>query len=105
MHDEGDEMSAFARVVRFGLGGVLGAAVGGGAAFLFAPQSGDELGGKVRRRLADARLAGAEAEAAKEQELIARFRQAVNDAGALRADEVAAQAAVADASRSEAAVR
>lgn len=92
-------MSALARIVRFGLGGAIGAAAGGAAAYLFAPQSGEELGGKVRQRLADARLAGAEARAAKEQELISRFRLTVHDEGALRADEIAAQAAVADAAR------
>jgi len=92
-------MSAFARLARFGFGSAVGAAVGGAAAFLFAPQSGDELGGKVRQRLADARLAGAEAKAAKEHEMIERFRQVVNDGDALTAGEMAAHARVADAAR------
>jgi len=92
-------MSAFGRLVKFGVGGAVGAAVGGAAAFVVAPQSGDELTGKLRQRLADARLAGAEAKAAKEQELIGRFRQSVNDTSALKANEMAAQAAVADATR------
>lgn len=92
-------MSAFGRLVKFGLGGAVGAAVGAAAAFVFAPRSGDELNGKIRQRLADARLAGVEAKAAKEHELIGRFRQVVNDSSALKANELAAQAAVADATR------
>lgn len=87
-------MGAIGRVIRFGLGGVVGTAVGGATAYFLAPQSGSELTGKVRSRIAAARLAGAEAKAAKEQELIGRFRATVNDPGALTATEVAARAEV-----------
>lgn len=76
-------MGAFNRLVRFGAGGALGAAIGGVIAYLYAPQSGDELTGKVRTRLDDARVAGATAKEAKEQEFIARYRAVVNDPDAL----------------------
>ena len=102
---EGTPMSAFARIVKFGLGGAIGAAAGGAAAFVFAPQSGDELTGKIKSRLADARLAGAEAKAAKERELIGRFRAKVQDPTALQADEMAVQAAVSDAAQEAAMAR
>ncbi len=92
-------MSAIGRLVKFGVGGAVGAAVGGAAAFVFAPRSGEELNGKIRQRLAATRLAGAQAKAAKEHELIGRFRQSVNDPSALNVNEMAAHAAVADATR------
>lgn len=92
-------MSAFARIVKFGLGGAFGAAAGSAAAYLFAPQSGDELTGKIKSRLAAAKLAGAEAKAAKERELIARFRAKVQDPTALQVNEIAAQATVSNATQ------
>ncbi len=92
-------MSPIARIVKFGLGSAIGAAAGGAAAYIFAPQSGDALTGKLRSRFADARLAGAVAKAAKEHELIARFRAAVHDPMALQANELAAHAAVATATQ------
>jgi gas vesicle protein len=89
-------MGAGKRLVKFGSGGLLGAGVGTAVAILFAPQSGDELTGRVLDRIRQARLAGAEAKVAKEEELIRRFRGDVNDPGALRDEEVKAQAEAAE---------
>ena len=75
------------RLAKFGGGGLLGAAVGTAVAILWAPQSGDELKGRLSDRLRQARLAGAEAKAAKEEELIRKFRSEVSDPEALQ-DEV-----------------
>ncbi len=80
-------MGAGTRLVKFGGGGLLGAGVGTAAAILFAPQSGGELTGRFLDRLRQARLAGAEAKVAKEEELIQKFRAGVNDPEALRDEE------------------
>lgn len=72
---------------------MLGAVFGGMVAYLFAPQNGSELTGKVRGRLDDVRIAGAQAKLDKQRELISRFRETVNDPGALAgADAKAAEA-------------
>lgn len=92
-------MSALNRLVKFGLGGAVGAAVGGAAAYFFAPQSGNELTGKIQARVAAAKLAGAEAQAQTEQALINRFRATVNDPAALTAEEMSARSAVAQAAK------
>ena len=76
-------MGAGKRLVKVGGGGLLGAAVGTATAILLAPQSGQELKGRLQDRLRAARLAGAEAKAAKEDELIRKFRLEVNDPRAL----------------------
>ena len=75
------------RLLKFGRGGLLGAAVGTAVAILWAPQSGDELKGRISDRLQRARLAGAEAKAQKEDELIRKFRVEVEDPHALRDEE------------------
>jgi|SRR5579884_1892070 len=82
-------MGAAKRFLKFGAGGLLGAALGTAVGILFAPQSGDELKGEVADRLREAKLAGDEAKAAKEQELIHKFRLDVGDPDAL--DEAAAK--------------
>jgi gas vesicle protein len=92
-------MSAHTRLVKFGLGGAVGAAIGGATASFFAPQSGNELSGKIQARVAAARLAGAEAQAQTEQALINRFRATVNDPAALTAAEMSARSAVAKAAQ------
>jgi gas vesicle protein len=83
-------MGAGKRLVKFGAGGVVGALAGAIGAVLFAPQSGKELQDKVNDRIGRAKVAKAEAKAAKEQELIDRFRLGVQDPDAL--DEERAQA-------------
>lgn len=90
-------MGAGKRLVRFGSGSVLGAGIGAAAAILFAPQSGDEMTGRFLDRIRQARLAGAEAKAAKEDELIRKFRAGVNDPGALQKEETKARLEAAEA--------
>ncbi len=90
-------MGAGKRLVRFGSGGVLGAGIGAAAAMLFAPQSGDEMTGRLLDRLRQARLAGAEAKAAKEDELIRKFRAGVNDPDALQEEETKSRLEAAEA--------
>jgi hypothetical protein len=68
----------------FVAGGVVGAVVGGAVAMLTAPQSGDELVGEVERRIDRAKIAGLEAQARTEEELIRRFRAETSDPTALR---------------------
>jgi len=75
-------MGAGTRLLKFGAGAVVGAIAGAIGAVLTAPQSGEELQTKVDDRVRRARIAREEAKAAKEAELIARFRQGVNDPGA-----------------------
>lgn len=76
-------MGAAKRLVKFGAGGIVGAAIGAVAAALTAPRSGDELQTKVDERLRRAKVAREEAKAAKTDELITRFRQGVNAPDAL----------------------
>jgi len=92
-------MSTLTRLVKFGLGGVVGAAIGGAATYFLAPQSGNELTGKIHARVAEAKLAGAEAQAQTEQALINRFRARVHDPAALTATEMSARSAVTKAAQ------
>ena len=80
-------MGAGKRLMKFASGGLLGTAVGTAVAILWAPQSGDELKGRIADRVRRARLAGAEAKAAKEDELIRKYRAEVEDPDALRDEE------------------
>ena len=90
-------MAAGRRLLKFGTGGLLGAAVGTAVAILFAPQSGGELKGRISDRLRQARLAGAEAKAAKEDELIRKFRTEVEDPDALHDEATKVQLEAAEA--------
>lgn len=81
-------MSAGKRLITLASGGLLGAAIGTAAAVLWAPQSGAELKGRLLDRIRQIQLAGAEAKAAKQDELIRKFRQYVEDPNALREEEV-----------------
>lgn len=72
------------RIGSFLVGGALGAGVGAAIAFLTAPQSGDEFRQGVERRVDQVKMAGIEAQARTEEDLIRRFRADVGDAGALR---------------------
>lgn len=80
-------MSAGKRLITFASGGLLGAAIGTATAVLWAPRSGAELKGRILDRIRQVQLAGAEAKAAKQDELIRKFRQLVEDPGALREEE------------------
>jgi gas vesicle protein len=90
-------MGAIDRLAAFGIGGVIGAALGSAAAALLAPQSGSELQRKVHERIRLARIAGAEAKAEKEEELIRRFRGSVDSPVALEDERARAREEVAAA--------
>ncbi len=80
-------MSAGKRLLTFISGTLLGAAIGTASAVLFAPRSGEELKGRILDRVREAKLAGVEAQAAKQDELIQKYRQDVDDPTALREEE------------------
>ena len=80
-------MTVIGRIASFLAGGVFGAAVGAAAAYLIAPQSGNELRNEIEQRFDQARVAGLEAQARTEEELIRRFRTETGDADALRDEE------------------
>lgn len=84
-------MGLIKSVAKFTAGGVTGAAAGAVAGLLLAPDSGPAFQRRLRERFRAAKVAGAEAQAAKETELIRKFRLSVNDAAAL--NDVEAQAA------------
>lgn len=89
-------MGFFKGLVKFGAGSVLGGVSGIAAVVFLAPQSGGELQKKVAARLREAQLAGVQAQAAKEEELIRRFRKTVNDSSALEETRKASVATVND---------
>ena len=76
-------MGAFRRTVQFTKGGVIGAAIGVGAAILLSPGSGEELRARFDERIRRTREAGDAASKQAEADLIARFRAEVDDPGAL----------------------
>lgn len=78
-------MKIVARMLKFTLGGIAGAAVGATAAILLAPESGQDLQRDLRERIRRAKIDGVEAKAAKERELIRKYRAEVNDPEALTA--------------------
>ena len=80
-------MGAIRSIGKFVLGGIGGAAVGATAAMLVAPESGPELQRKLRERMRAAKVAGVEAKADKENELIRKYRLTVNAADALKESE------------------
>jgi gas vesicle protein len=67
------------RVVVFGVGGIVGGGIGAAVASLLAPQSGEKLQASVAEMMNEARAAGDAAKAETEREMIARFRDKVND--------------------------
>ncbi|MBA2595005.1 MAG: hypothetical protein M3Q50_10085 [Chloroflexota bacterium] len=80
-------MTVIGRLGSFIVGGLLGAGVGAAVAMLVAPQSGDEFVDTVERRVDQVKLAGLEAQARTEEELIRRFRAETGDPDALRDQE------------------
>jgi hypothetical protein len=90
-------MGAGKRLLKFGGGSLLGAAVGTAVAVLWAPQSGEELKGRLTDRIRQARLMGAQAKAEKEDELIRKFRSEVDDPEALRDEEAKVRVAAGQA--------
>ena len=89
-------MSATKRLLRFASGGLFGTAVGTAVAVLLAPQSGEELRGKISDRLRQAKLAGTEAKSIKEAALINKFREDVDDPEALAGEGTKARLAAAE---------
>lgn len=80
-------MGALGRIGAFIVGGALGAGVGAAVAMLVAPQSGDEFVESVERRIDQVKVAGLEAQARTEEDLIRRFRAETGDPAALRDQE------------------
>ena len=80
-------MGVLGRIGSFLLGGALGAGVGAAIAVLTAPQNGDEFRQGVERRVDQAKIAGLEAQARTEEELIRKFRMETHDPTALRESE------------------
>ena len=80
-------MGALGRIGAFIVGGALGAGVGAVVAMLVAPQSGDEFVESVERRIDQVKVAGLEAQARTEEDLIRRFRAETGDPAALRDQE------------------
>ena len=80
-------MGALGRIGAFVVGGALGAGVGAAVAMLVAPQSGDEFVESVERRIDHVKVAGLEAQARTQEELIRRFRAETGDPAALRDQE------------------
>ena len=74
---------AAGRFIKFASGGLFGAGVGTALAILFAPQNGETLRARVHDRLTLARLAGIEAQAETEAEMIARYRAKLGNQDAL----------------------
>jgi gas vesicle protein len=83
-------MGAGSKFVALGKGGAFGAAVGAIAAVLFAPKSGEQLQRDVNDRISEAKIAGETAKAAKQAELIDRYRQGVDSPTALQNEKVEA---------------
>ena len=80
-------MGILGRLGAFIGGGLLGAGVGAAIAVLNAPQAGDDLRKNVVRRVDLVKMAGVEAQARTEEDMIRHFRAQVSDPNALRDDE------------------
>ena len=80
-------MSAVKSVTTFGVGTMIGAALGAAIGLLCSPGSGEDVRQRVRGRLDDAKSAGEAAETAKQQELIQKYRLNVRNPDALAAEE------------------
>lgn len=84
-------MGIISGAFKFMVGGAVGTAAGAGVALLLAPESGRDLQASLRKRIRDAKIAGAEAQVAKENELIRKYRLEIKDSGALTDAEQAAR--------------
>lgn len=98
-------MGVLGRIASFIAGGLLGAGVGAVVATLTAPQSGEKFRGDLERRVDQVKVAGLEAQARTEEEMIRRFRAETGDPTALRDEEtqvrVEAAQAIADVGLSQ----
>ncbi len=75
------------RIGRFTRGGILGVALGSAIGLLAAPGTAEETRNNVANRIQKIRKAGVDAEAAKTQEIIQRYRVKTKDGSALKATE------------------
>ena len=90
-------MTVLGRIASFIAGGLLGAGVGAAVAMLVAPQRGDEFREEIEQRVDRVKVAGLEAQARTEEELIRRFRTETADPEALRDYETQARIETAQA--------
>lgn len=79
-------MEAMRRILRFGLGGAFGAAIGAGIGSLFAPQTGEDLRAASRSLIDRVKSEGEQAQRTTEAEMAGRFRAQVADEKALTGD-------------------
>jgi gas vesicle protein len=76
-------MAVMKKLAKFGMGILAGGAVGAAVGTLTAPDEGDSLRRKLKQHFVNARQAGNEAKAAKQAQLITKFRREVGDYDAL----------------------
>jgi len=81
-------MASSNKFVVLAKGGLLGAAVGAVTAVFLAPKSGEQLKQDVNDRIREAKIAGENAKAAKQVELIERFRVGVDSSIALETSKI-----------------
>ena len=75
------------RIGRFTKGGIFGVALGSAIGLLAAPGTAEETRNNVADRIQRVRKAGVDAEAAKTQEIIQRYRMKTKDGAALKTTE------------------
>jgi gas vesicle protein len=80
-------MAVIKSLAKFVVGSATGAATGAATAMLLAPESGRDLQRHLRERIHSAKVAGVEAKATKENELIRKYRLIVCNEGALKETE------------------
>ena len=90
-------MGMLSRIGAFLTGGILGAGVGAAIAMLVAPRSGDEFREEFERTVDQVKVAGLEAQARTEEEMIRRFRAETGDPDALRDQETQVRVGTAQA--------
>ena len=79
-------MAAGKRLIAFGGGSLVGAAIGAAVAGLLAPQRGEDLQRQARALIDEARSEGDRAAEETRQALASRFRGRVDDPVALRGE-------------------
>jgi gas vesicle protein len=72
-------MGTLNRLAKFSAGAMVGSVAGVATGLLWAPGSGTEFKNEIRARIAEAKIAGLEAQLRTELRLIQRFRSDVND--------------------------
>jgi gas vesicle protein len=85
--DNRQEDQDMSRMGRFTKGGIFGVALGSAIGLLAAPGTAEETRSNVADRIQKVRRAGVDAQAAKTQEIIQRYRMKTHDGTALKATE------------------